>query len=739
MSDEVVSVDGGWRIAVDMDSPEDRFAVQYLQTAVKEDTVLRTLPIEAIPATRSFSERRILVGNPQEHPVLVQLLVSSEIDFDEVLEEDKHGQGYVLVITPSNIVVAAKTSAGRFYGAVSLSWLIQASDGQLRFPHVTITDWPDFEIRGFYGVGQYSWGGELIDTTSDAEKWIDCLARYKYNMWTDALVAISGDPSTMVQRRQYLSARHFRSTVRLAPWSLRHSYDQLYEGVFAQDVGMMFDDDDLAVPADEGLSASADFETGLPSGWHFEHQIDGSDYWAVIHDDHHSGSTSVRLRLAEDHSEVANGSSSFLYSPRYQLIPNRLYLLSFWGKVYLQGGTRYPQVSVTPCDKDDQKLYHRSRLITDSNWAKYCIPFSTYNDEDDMFVFSRAQGTGPLELWLDDFELVELNDKLVNIIDTGGTWVDVWNADRTVMYAEGVDYIFRKTGAYDYENPLAGLRTTIERLPSGLIPRRAEVKVDFDFVVNFQQRNPEYISLSDPSVVQLYGDYIDKAMTYLEPDYVFIAMCEVRGYNRDSRARMEGLSNADVFSQFLNQILHTIHSYNPTTRILIWDDMLNPYHNGGEDDYQVPYGGNYGKSWYALNRLEKKGVVLISWWYHEGYGAKMKLSPQLYSIKGFDFVGGTWANSENIRWWSYLCEQYGALGLIDHEFSNNIEGVPVTAQYAWNAVRSYAEPHNPDGSDDPHRIDSDGDGVSDYEELTLYNTDLSQDGVSDNGLLRKVE
>ena len=89
-------------------------------------------------------------------------------------------------------------------------------------------------------------------------------------------------------------------------------------------------------------------------------------------------------------------------------------------------------------------------------------------------------------------------------------------------------------------------------------------------------------------------------------------------------------------------------------------------------------------------------------------------------------MGGTWDNGENIKWWSYLSEKYSALGLLNHEFQNNIAGMPVTAQYAWNTVHAYTEPNNPDGPDDPCLIDTDGDGVSDYQELTIYNTDLSE-------------
>ena len=58
----------------------------------------------------------------------------------------KHSQGYTLTITPRGIFISAGTSAGVFYGGLTLIQILQQSGPQLPLLH--ITDWPDFPNRG---------------------------------------------------------------------------------------------------------------------------------------------------------------------------------------------------------------------------------------------------------------------------------------------------------------------------------------------------------------------------------------------------------------------------------------------------------------------------------------------------------------------------------------------------------------------------------------------------------------
>ena len=43
-------------------------------------------------------------------------------------------------------------------------------------------------------------------------------------------------------------------------------------------------------------------------------------------------------------------------------------------------------------------------------------------------------------------------------------------------------------------------------------------------------------------------------------------------------------------------------------------------------------------------------------------------------------------DEQNIRNWSSLCRQYGALGMLEHEFFDDVRGVIPAADYAWSTM-----------------------------------------------------
>ena len=90
------------------------------------------------------------------------------------LKPVKKDEGYALAVTPRGITLAGCDAAGVFYGAQTLSQLIEAN-GAPSLPGVTIRDWPRFPIRGVHMYlpprSQFGFFRRLLDY----------LAGYKYN------------------------------------------------------------------------------------------------------------------------------------------------------------------------------------------------------------------------------------------------------------------------------------------------------------------------------------------------------------------------------------------------------------------------------------------------------------------------------------------------------------------------------------------------------------------------------
>ena len=57
-------------------------------------------------------------------------------------------EGYLIEVTPEQVVIAAAAGAGLFYGVQTLRQILDAKPGKASFPAITVTDYPDFRYRG---------------------------------------------------------------------------------------------------------------------------------------------------------------------------------------------------------------------------------------------------------------------------------------------------------------------------------------------------------------------------------------------------------------------------------------------------------------------------------------------------------------------------------------------------------------------------------------------------------------
>jgi hexosaminidase len=125
------------RIALaDPKSEDDRFAAQDFIDDVKTTAGL-SLPIGKIK-----SRRTILVGR-LDLPEIAQALKRSGMEAPATLNEE----GYILLATPNEVIVAGKTLAGTFYGLQTLKQLVRGEGANASIPGVKIVDWPTMRWR----------------------------------------------------------------------------------------------------------------------------------------------------------------------------------------------------------------------------------------------------------------------------------------------------------------------------------------------------------------------------------------------------------------------------------------------------------------------------------------------------------------------------------------------------------------------------------------------------------------
>jgi hypothetical protein len=105
----------------------------------------------------------------------------------------------------------------------------------------------------------------------------------------------------------------------------------------------------------------------------------------------------------------------------------------------------------------------------------------------------------------------------------------------------------------------------------------------------------------------------------INPKYIDIRIDEMRGINRCGRCEAEGKTNAMHLIDYIKNIqsiLDHIANGNPehpaakTALTCSWD-MLNPWHNGSQPQYQYIYGGRWGVTSGELHELAGTNVKLV--------------------------------------------------------------------------------------------------------------------------------
>jgi len=725
LSSMAVEIDSSWKIAVDLNNQDESFTASYLR-----DKILGTslaVNIEIVDINSSPQNKRIVIGNPNSNSTIAQIASSKGININSELRKG-FNQGYILSIEPEEILIVSKSAAGAFYGAVSLTWLLRDDQNSIVLPNTKITDWPDLEIRGFFG---------LKKTGYSREEWIDFLAMYKYNMWVQGIPWVSYSSSSSrinssLKIKDYLVKRHFHPTLSLEPLTAARYYNpNLQEGIYAYNIPMEFNETDYAVSSEEDNFQlnNAGFENdgnkdGMPDYWksHFSKR---SGNWIYDCSVSHSGNCSIRLTVLKNLGEIE--TSPYLYSSDlssqersfYDLNPDKTYILSFWAKkIENVSSSRNPEFLIEMQNPANGENYYLVRSIGVNNqWEKYKIVLSTASGYTKMRIRINAQGINTMKFWLDDIEIMDLTDKLFNVIKTSDTRLHIFNKERTVEYVENQDYQLIETGDFNVIDPDKGKQTKIKRISTGNIPENGEIRVDYDFIVVFAGNI--WNSFSDPSFLELYENSMVKpSMTNLKPEFVFINIDEIADINRDSRSKKRGLENYQVLANFVNKISKIIKSYDSNIRIITWDDMYNPFHYGGTD-YQTRHGSPSGKMWYSLDLLDRD-LIQLSWWYNDrDYSEKMRMSPLLFNRYGFQFLGGpaVYTNNDdsnravlNIKKWSHLSYKYNALGMIAHSFYDKWDEVDTAANYSWNAIKQYTG-CNPDYIEICDGIDNDCDNT----------------------------
>lgn len=656
------NIDNNWVVVVDTTQQEYKFTATWLKEKLNKQN---NINLSIVNPTNAPDNKRIILGNPQKDDSLAILLEEDNVKFPSYLGKE----GYVLEVINferQEIIIAANAPNGVFYGAQTFMQLIKNNNS---IKGVSITDFPDHKIRGIHTSYLSFFNRNYPPNFSQATKdKIDRLASLKINV---LCIADEFSGKFFQSSPEYVNcfkkvAEYCRDCfIEFIPniGSLRDIRGvpfELFEGWWIKDEKFKFEVDNIA--AAEKPMANLLYNGSFEIDSNGDNKPDG---WTI------TGTASI------DTSMQNEGSNSLKIESGSALIdipvdPDKHYYFT----VYAKGFS--PAIDIIDLDL----LYNHQIDRYNGNaaeWHKLGAIIKTSSGISQIRIKIKSDNDGTI--LVDKAKLYRIDGGLKNVIRGNNTDIEITNLSKTSTYQENVDYeITDGTTNKLFDETLNSFH--IKRIVTGSIASEQEVLVSYDTVF-YSLRSKYYNQPSCVSDEQLYTDYfypaIDNVITYLSPKIINFESDEIRGFNRDSRNQKRGLTNAQLFAEWINKINSYVKQKDPNCRVMIWDDIVSPYHNGGVKDYQVSFGGSTGRIADAVEQdMIDTDVIMSVWWYGDSRLTAMASSTDFFKAKGFDYFGSPWHDPENIQSWSeLLVNKPGALGGLD----TNWGGRPSTAPY----------------------------------------------------------
>lgn len=270
-----------------------------------------------------------------------------------------------------------------------------------------------------------------------------------------------------------------------------------------------------------------------------------------------------------------------------------------------------------------------------------------------------------------------------DVIVTDATRIVVTSADGKTRYEEGRDFrVIPGETKFPFSPKHKPWR--IVRMAGGRIRDGETVLVSYDCA---PKRGSSYCP-NEPIVYRIMGEAIRNTMRYLKPRWLHVGHDEIYRMNTDSRCRRAGRSNAENLAMELKRLLGFAREVNPRVQIMLWADMLNPYHNGKRLHSADP-------CFKAAELLPREDFIMNVWF----YGGDQPPAVGWKSLKWFDELGfattgSPWYNHRCAGLWGDVCVRarragMKCLGALYTSWSNRWDALATMAEHAWHgqAVR----------------------------------------------------
>lgn len=708
------------------------------------------------PQTRKF-QKAITLFSAQNLPASPQVFYKKAQFKNMPYNKDdaRYQESYQLDIYKNGkyegIQIIAGGLSGAFYAIQTLDQLI-GKDGKIRC--VTIIDYPDMRLRGAMFdlreiVRKQGYKSLSMESFNRVKKELEPYTRLKLNTFfiksPEFYSMDSPEKAFFDTLFEHCRERFIQPIPVIGSklWDIPYQkiVDDAVEGFWVKDEAFYVDGDGYLKPvsSSDNVLENGAFELSINhknTAPHWNTKIiDNKNYWQIIEEQDVPQPASD----GRPNSNVAQCAVSHLAKP-YRLklqpendtgetlipvAPSSYYELGFWNKRSAAEKIRF-RVSIKQYDKDKKFLEPGGNNLNFFHlWTEWrCRWQALFTQPDCRYInvsfMPQVTPTQSGDIYLDNISLKRMNGGLLNVFDNDESRIDIRNLDGSVRYRPGLDYTVSKKTPDDVcilsNNSIE--KTVIKRTQTSKLKVNQTVKISYDARPIESRTVPR--SKYCPSSFETYNIYrqVFSNLLRLDPDYIHISMDEHHGgFNRDSRCLERHLTNSEIFALFINNLNRILHSdtdievlpgkfikglNRPQIRLIMWDDMVNPWHNGNNQYYQNRYGVKTGKTYLAMPETPipgfeadtvasryhiAKDVIMASWWYKPNDSKDIiKNASTFYGERGFDYITCAWVNEENIKLWSKNMSGKKTLGMMATTWNHHTKGIPIVAQYSWNSI-----------------------------------------------------
>lgn len=631
----------------------------------------------------------------------------------------------------SDLKIFASGKAGAVYAVQRLLDLL-LEENQLNSG--IIIDYPDYRWRGaIISLKHTPCGDPVKFKNSDTSDWLECmdlelekLAAMRFNLLglrsrifhrlNDGDMALLSQLFKLARSYNLEPMPHVGSKL----WDIpKESLNvNAIEGIYHKNVSFRVQNNQLvSQEPHDNLIANGDFELKKSGFWHFSNKP-WAPAWQLTSESDATGKPNrfLTIRLPVDNKPWQSRAAP-LFRNNSQLIPvapGEYYELGISTRSQAERKTII-RIHVEQYDRNQKMIkgltHYFSKLGARKMWQHHWIPIfiakNAHYASIRLVPKNRSAAEGTLDV--DNVELHLMRNTLVNVLNNKETSPVLVSEDGTMAYTHGKDYHLSLSKIQEwYDKRFRELENGIIR-----IPPNSRIEDGQNIRINFDTLPLEYSSIPrskySPASGYTYEEYkrIFNSLKNLSPLFIHICMDEhLGGLNRDSRSQRLGWSNRKLFFSYLNALNNLLQKEGEiefpgshrskglgaaNTNLVVWDDMLNPRHNGGENLFQIPFGGPEGDTSLIQGRNDDPALspklFLSSWWY-SGNDKKgvIKFTPNQYSKMGYRYFVSPWYEKSAIYKWAESANPRLAEGLLATTWDGRTQGLALTACVGWNVA-----------------------------------------------------